>query len=127
MGLRLTLTQTQVQVLRSEIKQIKVDKTDYVWVNLGLVAYGVRNDTGEAQIYMRVGVRKDLGTKLPKELLEVKTKYFTNQIDGECVGNVPHQVDTVDYIKPKDLYGMIQMLRGKDKRAKVILTDIEIY
>ena len=127
MGFRLTLTQTQVQILRSEIKQIKVDKTDYVWVNLGLVAYGTKNDEGEAQIHMRVGVRKYLGTKLPKELLEVKTKYFKYQITGECVGNVPHQVDTVDYIKPKDLYGIIQMLRGKDKRGKVILTDIKIF
>ena len=127
MGLGLTLTQAQVQVLKAEAKQLRVDKTDYVWVNLGLVAYGVRNDNGEAQIHMKIGVRKDLNTKLPKELLEVNTKYCTNQIDGECVNNVPHKVETVDYIKPKNLYGMIQMLRGKDKRGKVISTDIEIY
>mgnify|MGYP003143779443 CR=1 FL=1 len=126
MGLSLGLTQNQSLVLKAEVKQIKIKKNDYVWVNLGLVAYGIRNDKGEAQIHMSVGVRKDLGTKLPKELLEVKTKYFTFQLDGECVNSTPHQIDTVDYIKPKNLYGMIEMLKGKDKRAKVIVTDIEI-
>ena len=123
MGLRLTLTQRPVL----SVGQTRVDKTDYVWVDLGLVAYGIKNDEGEIQLHMRVGVRKDLGSELPKELLEVKTKYFKYQISGECVGNVPHKIETVDYIKPKNLYGLIQRLRGIDKRTKVILTDIEIY
>ena len=123
MGLRLTLTQRPVL----SVGQTRVDKTDYVWVDLGLVAYGIKNDEGEIQLHMRVGVRKDLGSELPKELLEVKTKYFKYQISGECVGNVPHKIETVDYIKPKNLYGLIQRLRGIDKRTKVILTDIEIF
>ena len=123
MGLKLTLTQRPVL----SVGQTRVDKTDYVWVNLGLVAYGIKNDEGEIQLHMRVGVRKDLGSELPKELLEVKTKYFTYQIKGECVDNTPHKIETVDYIKPKNLYGLIQRLRGIDKRTKVILTDIEIY
>ena len=42
--MRLGLSHRQVQKPITELNQTKVDKTDYVWVDLGMVAYGIRND-----------------------------------------------------------------------------------
>jgi len=125
--MKLGLSHRQAQKPITELDQTKVDKTDYVWVDLGMVAYGIRNDEGEIQLHMRVGIRKDLNSGLPMELLEVSEKYYTFLLDGEVASSTPHKIETVDYIKPRDLYGMIKTLRGEDKRSKLVETDIDIY
>ena len=123
----LGLSQRQVQIPITKLDQTKVDKTDYKWIDLGMVAYGIRNDEGEIQLHMRVGIRKYLSSSLPMELLEVSEKYYTFLLRGEVISNTPHKIETVDYIKPRDLYGMIKTLKGEDKRTKILETDIDIY
>ena len=123
----LGLSQRQVQIPITKLNQTKVDKTDYKWIDLGMVAYGIRNDEGEIQLHMRVGIRKYLSSSLPMELLEVSEKYYTFLLRGEVISNTPHKIETVDYIKPRDLYGMIKTLRGEDKRTRIVETDIDIY
>ena len=131
MGLRLSQRQVprdeQIQIPITKLDQTKVDKTDYKWIDLGMVAYGIRNDEGEIQLHMRVGIRKDLNSGLPMELLEVSERYHTFILGGEFINKTPHKIETVDYIKPRDLYGMIKTLRGEDKRSKLVETDIDIY
>ena len=125
--MKLGLSHRQVQKPITELHQTKVDKTDYVWIDLGMVAYGIRNDEGEIQLHMRVGIRKDLSSSLPMELLEVSERYHTFILGGEFINKTPHKIETVDYIKPRDLYGMIKTLRGEDKRTRIVETDIDIY
>ena len=76
---------------------------------------------------MRVGIRKNLSSSLPMELLEVSERYHTFILGGEFINKTPHKIETVDYIKPRDLYGMIKSLRGEDKRTRIVETDIDIY
>lgn len=113
-------------VIRNRIIQEpeKLEPTEYNWIDLGRVGYGLRNDEGQVHVHMKLGLSKGNRLDYPLQIIDVIEKYY-----GASYGighTTPHKIENVFFHKPKNLTKLIKRFSGKDKRTFIEIKEEEL-
>ena len=98
-----------------------LDDAEFKWLDLGRVAYGLRNDEGSVHVHMKIGYLVGNRPDYPGVIVKVIEKYY-----GEEYGirhTSPHKVESVNFHKPNNLSDLIERFSGEDKRNGVLYGD----
>ena len=126
------------QRLRSHMDQEKgIDISEYIWINLGFVCYGMQNDVGYTRQYVKLGIKRKKNMAVRHNLVnkpqvvEVMTKYYS--LDGnhnyeeyemlKSPRDEPHDQDLTYYKCPRNFSGIIETIIGEDKRTFIASED----
>ena len=120
------------QRLHSRMDQEKgIDISEYIWIDLGFVCYGIQNDVGYTRQYIKLGIKRK--RKMPvrhnlankPQVVEVMTKYYS--LDGnfdyeeyelhKSPRDKHHDKDITYYNCPRNFSGIIETIIGEDKRT----------
>tara|TARA_R100000781_G_scaffold111591_1_gene78131 strand:+ start:11277 stop:11684 length:408 start_codon:yes stop_codon:yes gene_type:complete len=103
-----------------------IDRSEFNWIKLGYVCYGMQNDVGYSRLYVMLGIKRDAKNKLKPTIVEVTEKYYS------CEGNYDyeefelhhsprknhHAQDIVYYKCPRNFNAVLETIIGKDTRTK---------
>ena len=118
---------TDLELSQNMNRESGIDRSEFNWIDIGYVYYGMQNDEGYSRIYIKLGVRRDAKNKYRPTLVEVVEKYYT------CTGNydyeeyemhhsprkASHGQDIVYYKCPRDFNKVLETVIGKDTRTKI--------
>ena len=100
-------------------KRENINISEYSWMNLGFVCYGVKNDEGYCKVYMKLGAERISKTskKIYPKVIEVNEKYyFTNAENSNHPGDY-HHTDIFYYQFDGNLRNAIELYEDLDHRS----------